>query len=77
MSEKKELKLEFAPGAFDNFDGTQEELDELIAEIHRAFASGKLEEHAQELDLDLLMEEDPDTAAALLAVLDTTPRPLQ
>ena len=49
----------------------------MIAEIHRAFASGKLEEHAQELDLDLLMEEDPDTAAALLAVLDTTPRPLQ
>lgn len=39
---KKDLKLEFAPGAFDGFEGTQEELDELMAEIQKAFESGEL-----------------------------------
>jgi hypothetical protein len=29
----KTLKVEFAPGCFDDFEGSQEELDELIAEI--------------------------------------------
>ena len=30
MSEKKQLKVQFAPGCFDSFEGTQEELDELV-----------------------------------------------
>lgn len=51
---KKDLKLEFAPGAFDGFDGTQEELDELMAEIQRAFESGELLESMQ-----LVEEDDP------------------
>ncbi len=42
--EKKELKVEFAPGAFDHFDGTQEELDELLAEIQNMFANKTPEE---------------------------------
>ena len=29
MTEKK-LKIEFAPGCFDHFEGSQEELDDLI-----------------------------------------------
>jgi len=36
------MKIEFAEGCFDNFDGTQEELEELIAEIQRQFESGDL-----------------------------------
>jgi len=48
-TEKKPLKVEFAPGCFDQFDGTQEELDELMAEIHRLVASGELAENSQEL----------------------------
>ena len=51
----KKLKIEFAPGAFDNFDGTQEELDELIAEITRMAESGELEEQARPINMD-----DPD-----------------
>lgn len=47
--EKKELKIEFAPGCFDSFEGTQEELDELIAEIKNMIASGKLTENSREL----------------------------
>lgn len=31
--EHKPLKIQFAPGCFDNFDGTQEELDALMAEL--------------------------------------------
>jgi L-asparaginase/Glu-tRNA(Gln) amidotransferase subunit D len=40
----KTIKIEFAPGAFDHFDGTQEELDELMAEIQNMFANKTAEE---------------------------------
>lgn len=40
----KELKIEFAPGCFDNFEGTQEELDELVAEIQKMFEGKSREE---------------------------------
>lgn len=48
MTDKK-LKVEFAPGCFDNFDGTQEELDELVAEIQRMVDSGEMTENSREL----------------------------
>jgi len=48
-NEKKELKIEFAPGCFDGFEGTQEELDELIADIKNMIASGELAENGREL----------------------------
>lgn len=57
------LKIEFAPGCFDSFEGTQEELDEMIAMIHQMFASGEAIENAQpmtEEDWDEL----PDDARA-------------
>ena len=40
----------FAPGCFDDFQGTQEELDELVAEIHRLIASGEFLKNSQPLD---------------------------
>lgn len=46
---KPELKIEFAPGCFDDFDGTQEELDEFIAELKKAVEDGSLFEGAYEL----------------------------
>ena len=45
-------KIVFAPGCFDNFEGTQEELQELIAEIHRMAASGELLANSEPLDPD-------------------------
>lgn len=57
--ESKELKVVFAPGCFDNFEGTQEELDELMAEIGRMIQTGELFEKAvsiDELDDDELRE---------------------
>jgi len=46
----EDLKVVFAPGCFDNFEGTQEELDELIAEINRLVSSGELFEKAVPID---------------------------
>ena len=64
--EKKPLKIEFAPGCFDNFDGTQEELDDLVAEITRLVESGELMDEALDVDLDDLEEEDLDALAQAL-----------
>lgn len=36
------LKIVFAEGAFDGFDGTQEELDELIADLNKQLEDGTL-----------------------------------
>lgn len=66
----KKLKLTFAPGCFDNFDGTQEELDELIAEIQRSFESGEFLTQSQPLDVDQLMDEDPEFAAKLFSAIE-------
>ena len=61
--EKKELKIEFAPGCFDSFEGTQEELNELIAEIKNMFTSGEFLEKSvplSEEDFDDIPEEVQD-----------------
>ena len=65
------FKIEFAPGCFDNFEGTQEELDELVNEIKRMFETGELSEKAELIDIDSLMEEDPEWADAVLNSVDT------
>ena len=54
------MKIEFAPGCFDQFDGTQEELDELMATIQNMFDSGEAQAMAVPLEdlLDDLSEED-------------------
>jgi hypothetical protein len=59
MTEKK-MKIVFAPGCFDNLDMTQEEMDELLAEINRMVDSGEMLENAvpvSELDLDELPDD--------------------
>jgi hypothetical protein len=51
------LKVVFAPGALDSFDGSQEELDALVAEITETFANMPAEELAaqsREIDLEQL-----------------------
>lgn len=55
----KELKVEFAPGAFDQFDGTQEELDELIAEVQKMF-EGKSAEEIEAMSRPLTDEDFDD-----------------
>ena len=46
------LKVVFAEGCFDNFDGTQEELAEFIAEIQNMANNGTLMDGAVELRED-------------------------
>lgn len=70
MTDKKATSLEFAPGCFDNFDGTQEELDALKEDIQRMFESGELEANAIEVDFDDLYDEDPDCAEAIFRSMD-------
>jgi hypothetical protein len=54
MTEKKKLEIIFAPGCFDNFEGTQEELDEMMAEINRMVESGEFFEKARPLSEETL-----------------------
>jgi uncharacterized protein YqgV (UPF0045/DUF77 family) len=63
--EVKELKIEFAPGCFDSFEGTQEELEEFIAEITRMFKSGEAQRLARPVDFDDLEEDDLEMLARI------------
>lgn len=59
--EKKPVKIEFAPGCFDNFEGTQEELDAFIEEIQSVLTNmspEELEAQSNAIDLDMLLEDD-------------------
>jgi hypothetical protein len=64
--EKKPITIEFAPGAFDSFEGTQEELEEMIAEITKMAQSGELFEQSRQVDLEELMEEEPEWADKII-----------
>jgi hypothetical protein len=59
-TEKKKLEVVFAPGCFDDFEGSQEELDDLVAEISRLVESGEMFEQTGSMvlsDMDLSDEE--------------------
>lgn len=53
--------IEFAPGAFDDFEGTQEELDQLIKELTEMARTGELFENSVPLtdeEVEDLLERD-------------------
>ena len=80
MTEPKDPKITvtFAPGCFDNFEGTQEELEALIKEITEMAESGELAERAVPVDIDDLLEEgDEEFAEAILRAESTSTRTLQ
>ena len=66
---KKPVEVIFAPGAFDSFEGTQEELDELVAQIQQMAESGELTEKSRALSdqeaQELLGELDIDVTEEL------------
>jgi len=76
MSEKKPLKVVFDPGCFDNFEGTQEELDEFVAQIQAMAESGLLFENSVEMTDEDLAELDEETRQQLIRALDRDPRSL-
>ena len=56
---KKPIQIEFAPGCFDMFEGTQEELDALQKEILDMFANmtpEELEERSTPVDLNEMLD---------------------
>jgi hypothetical protein len=57
--ENKKPEIVFAPGCFDHFDGTQEELDEFVAHVREMF-EGKTPEEILEMGrpIDELSEEE-------------------
>jgi hypothetical protein len=68
------LKVQFAPGCFDDFEGTQEELDLLMAEIHSMFENMTAEDLAatsSTVDFEQLSESDPELAQRLAESLDS------
>ena len=75
----KEIKIEFAPGAFDQFEGTQEELDALQKEIMEMLEAMTPEELAEEsiaVDeeyIEQMMDDDPEWAESLVKALSSDP----
>jgi len=68
------LKVQFAPGCFDDFEGTQEELDLLMVEIHSMFENMTAEDLAatsSAVDFEQLTESDPELAQRLAESLDS------
>lgn len=50
--EHNKLELKFAPGCFDDFDGTQEELADLIAQIRQMVEDGSIFEQSEPVPED-------------------------
>jgi hypothetical protein len=75
MTDEKKITIEFAPGAFDSFDGTQEELDALQKELMDMFTNltpEEIEARSTAVDVDYieeLMDEDPEAAEQLIQAL--------
>lgn len=70
MSKKEKMKIEFAPGCFDEFNGTQEELDELVATLTKAVETGEIFENSIPIDLSELQESDPALYEKVVEFLD-------
>lgn len=73
--EKKPMKIEFAPGCFDQFEGTQEELDNMVAEIQRMFDHGEFEENSRLLTDDDLEDLDPEAIKQIMSVIENEELP--
>ena len=70
MTEKKPLRVIFDPGCFDNFDGTQEELDEFVKQIQEFAEAGLLFENSVELTDEAIEELDEETRQQIIQALE-------
>lgn len=67
-------KITFLPGCFDSFEGTQEELDEFMAELQRMADSGELFELSEPLTDDVIEEMTDSERDMILAQLEVMNR---
>jgi len=72
--DQEEMRLEFAPGCFDNFEGTQEELDQLIEQIKDMFAQGKFLTESRPLTDEEFDSLNETTQVKLLDMLAEEPK---
>lgn len=77
MDNDSKVEIVFAPGCFDNFEGTQEELDQFVAELNRLVETGELMELARPIDFDEISDEDAEFFAQAMAGEISDPRKLQ
>jgi hypothetical protein len=70
MTEKKPLKVIFDPGCFDNFEGTQAELDEFVKQIQEFAESGLLFENSVEMTDEDIEELDEETRQQIIRALE-------
>ena len=70
MTEKKPLRVIFDPGCFNNFEGTQAELDEFVKQIQAFAESGLLLENSVELTDEDIEELDEDTRQQIIRALE-------
>jgi hypothetical protein len=68
----KDFKIEFAPGCFDDFEGTQEELDQLVKDIQAMVEDGTLFEDSEVITEDSYNDLPPDLVEWIFRDLDTT-----
>ena len=71
MTEKKKVELVFVPGCFDDFEGSQEDLDELLAEIQRMVDTGEIFEKSRPLTEESFEELDEETQIRLMEAYDS------
>lgn len=67
----KKIQVEFAPGCFDGFEGTQEELDGLIQSITQMAESGAWLEMSTPLTEDDIMSMEPEDRDRILLALES------
>ncbi len=67
---EREIKIVFQPGCFDNFEGSQEELDSLVKEIQDMVADGSLFENSKILTEDDLDDLLPELLASIARDLE-------
>ena len=70
MTEKKPLRVIFDPGCFNNFEGTQAELDAFVAQIQAFAESGLLFENSVELTDEDIEDLDEDTRQQIIRALE-------
>ena len=70
MTEKKPVKVIFDPGCFNNFEGTQAELDEFVKQIQAFAESGLLFENSVELTDEDIEDLDEDTRQQIIRALE-------
>jgi hypothetical protein len=69
----KKIKVEFAPGCFDDFDGSQQELDDLMSML-TTMTPEELAARSRPVDFNSL---DQDLVEKILGRLDNDSRKLQ